>query len=335
MKSASCPKLDERSLGLAVLLAWAQLGVMAELQAAHSIEALTSAYEDVNNGRVFVVAHRGCWSAAPENSIASLEACIRMGVESVEIDVQLTRDREPIVFHDTTLHRMTTAQGYIADRTLSELQEVRLVERDGSIALSRFRPLVTKHRIPGLRAFLEAARGRIMINLELKSNHRYGIEDTFRAATDLVREMNMAEHIFWKIPPPARGGGSADGRADEVARRMSIEELKYAMPMIWQSERGLEEQRNDFRGLNIKAFELIGQDLGAWPIGPDGRIVGADVNRYMGVAVASRWSAGLSDELALVDPDAAWGKLLELGFDLIMTDRPEQLILYLEEQGIR
>ena len=116
---------------------------------------------------------------------------------------------------------------------------------------------------------------------------------------------------------------------------MRIEGLKYTMPIIWQSERGFGEQLDDFSGLNTRAFELIGQDLGAWPIGPDGRIVGADVNRYMGVAVVPKWSAGLSDELALVDPDAAWGKLLELGFDLIMTDRPEQLVLYLEERGLR
>ena len=335
MKAVPIVQPSVRTAGLFILCGLAIVTPTHEAKGAHTIETLTAAYEEVDNGLVFIVAHRGCWASEPENSIASLQACIRLGIEAVEIDVQLTRDREAVVFHDTTLNRMTPSWGYVADHTLAELQTLPLFERDGMSTLAHFRPLPTKHRIPSLRDYLNAARGRIMINLEIKTNHRYGFEETFHTAAELAREMGLLDHVFWKIMPPARGVTGTDARADAVARTLEIDELPYVMPMVWQSERQFERQLEDFEGLGIKGYELIAQDVDRWTIGEDGRIVGSDVYRYMGIAVGARWSAGLSDDVALVDPDAAWGTLLDLGFDLIMTDRPEQLMLYLEERKLR
>lgn len=299
------------------------------------IDVLNRHYEIYDKGPVFVVAHRGCWSAAPENSIASIEACIKMGVEVVEIDVQLTKDGELIVFHDTTVDRMTTDWGYVGDKTLAELKTLTLYERDGSSTYLPKHRFLTHHSIPTLAELFEAARGHLMINLEIKSNHRSGFDETYAAAVALATDMGMQNHILWKIPAAKRGVGGADIPATKKVNALKPKAKPYLMPIVWESERDFKTQMSDFDQSAIHGFEVVAQNVDYWPTREDGRIIGADQYRYMGIAVLPRWSAGLSDELALRDADAAWGKLIELGMDLIMTDRPEQLINYLEQQGLR
>ena len=52
-----------------------------------------------------LLAHRGWASRYPENSRAGIEAALRAGVPSVEIDVQLSGDGVPMVIHDAGLER--------------------------------------------------------------------------------------------------------------------------------------------------------------------------------------------------------------------------------------
>ena len=55
--------------------------------------------------RPWVVAHRGYRGLYPENTFAAFEGAIAAGADMVELDVCLTRDRVPVVIHDTTLYR--------------------------------------------------------------------------------------------------------------------------------------------------------------------------------------------------------------------------------------
>lgn len=64
-------------------------------------------------GRLLIGGHRGCSCEAPENSIAAMEEGIRRGADYLEIDVQLTRDKVPVVFHDTRLEQRTALSGYV------------------------------------------------------------------------------------------------------------------------------------------------------------------------------------------------------------------------------
>ena len=55
-----------------------------------------------NNNSVLVVAHRGDWRYAPENSLAAIENVIKMGCDVVEIDIQKTKDGHLILMHDNS-----------------------------------------------------------------------------------------------------------------------------------------------------------------------------------------------------------------------------------------
>ena len=100
-------------------------------------------------------AHRGLHDAvAPENSMAAFDRAVAAGV-GVELDVQLTSDGVPVVFHDWTLDRMCGVSGRIGQKTFAELQELRL----GG----------TGERIPALQAVLERVDGRVPLLVEIKS----------------------------------------------------------------------------------------------------------------------------------------------------------------------
>lgn len=53
--------------------------------------------------KVLVVAHRGNWSIAPENSLAAIDSAIQMKVDIVEIDIRKTKDGELVLMHDDTV----------------------------------------------------------------------------------------------------------------------------------------------------------------------------------------------------------------------------------------
>ncbi|MCA9516048.1 MAG: glycerophosphodiester phosphodiesterase [Myxococcales bacterium] len=60
-----------------------------------------------------LIAHRGASADAPENTLAAFRRALDDGADGVEMDVRLTRDGVPVVFHDDDLARLTGAAGPI------------------------------------------------------------------------------------------------------------------------------------------------------------------------------------------------------------------------------
>lgn len=57
------------------------------------------------------IAHRGASAYAPENTMAAFEKAVKMGATWIEMDVMLSHDGEPFVFHDDQLERTTNGRG--------------------------------------------------------------------------------------------------------------------------------------------------------------------------------------------------------------------------------
>jgi glycerophosphoryl diester phosphodiesterase len=103
------------------------------------------------------VAHRGLHTAQRgivENTLPAALAAVEHGF-SIEVDLQLSRDGEVIVFHDDTLERLTTGTGRVAARTAAELADIPFK--------------VGTARIPTLAELLDTVAGRVPLVLELKS----------------------------------------------------------------------------------------------------------------------------------------------------------------------
>jgi glycerophosphoryl diester phosphodiesterase len=71
-----------------------------------------------------VIGHRGAKAYAPENTLESIETAVSIGVEWVELDVKLTRDGVPIIFHDETLDRTTNGSGPVALMNYEDVKQL-------------------------------------------------------------------------------------------------------------------------------------------------------------------------------------------------------------------
>lgn len=101
-------------------------------------------------------AHRGLHdnkTNAPENSLMAFELAIQQGY-GIELDVQLTRDNIPVVFHDYNLKRVCGIDGIVKDFTFKELHKYKLYH--------------SNERIPKLEDVLALINGRVPIIIELK-----------------------------------------------------------------------------------------------------------------------------------------------------------------------
>ncbi len=101
-------------------------------------------------------AHRGLHdnkTDAPENSMTAFKKAVEAGF-GIELDVQLSRDRVPVVFHDFTLKRICGVEGKVADYTYEELQQFSLCG--------------TGEKIPKFEDFLKMVDGRVPLIVEYK-----------------------------------------------------------------------------------------------------------------------------------------------------------------------
>lgn len=71
-----------------------------------------------------MIGHRGAPKYAPENTLASFKNAAHLGLNWVEFDVQLTKDKELVIFHDDTLERTSNGSGLVIDHTLKEIQRL-------------------------------------------------------------------------------------------------------------------------------------------------------------------------------------------------------------------
>jgi len=67
-----------------------------------------------------VAAHRGDWRNAPENSLQVYKLAMSAGVDTIEVDLKVSKDSVLVILHDQTLNRSTTGKGKLSDYTLAE-----------------------------------------------------------------------------------------------------------------------------------------------------------------------------------------------------------------------
>ncbi|MBN1250124.1 MAG: hypothetical protein JXC32_20840 [Anaerolineae bacterium] len=135
-----------------------------------------------------LVGHRGALAIAPENTMVSFERAWQDGADLIELDVRLSADGHPVVFHDALVDRTTDATGLIHEMTLAEIKQLD--------AGAWFDPQFAGERVPTLAEVLRWAKGRVGLLLELKF-HPYG---AFGAALvpvvlELVTDLGMDDHV--------------------------------------------------------------------------------------------------------------------------------------------
>ena len=138
--------------------------------------------------KTIIWAHRGASHYAPENTMESFELAKKQGARGIELDVQLTSDREIVVFHDDTLERVTDARGAVASRTMAELKKTYVTVNP---------EIYPNAEIPSLREVYDFIRSTdMLINVELKENVMSDSIFIEKIAA-LEKEYNLAERIIY------------------------------------------------------------------------------------------------------------------------------------------
>lgn len=274
-----------------------------------SFEALQAALFDPIDNYVMVVAHRGDWRNAPENSIPSIQNCIDMGVDMVEIDVRLTKDSIPILLHDKTLDRTTTGYGPVNNFTLGEIKQLFLKDKDGN---------TTKEQIPTLKEAMLLSKEKILINLDKIDEiipEVYGV----LKQTGTINQVALGSYL--PLNQMRKLGGTF------------LDSLCY-MPKIKDDSKEITDFLNtyetelDFSVVQIR-FET--EDAPTLEFLDDGEKYNSWI--WVNTITANR-SANHHDDRALTDPEGAYGWLIERGVNMMQTDRPALLLEYLRSKRL-
>ncbi|MUZ65381.1 glycerophosphodiester phosphodiesterase family protein [Agrobacterium vitis] len=259
-----------------------------------------------------VVAHRGVWQEAPENSLLSIQRAIDAGYDVVEVDVRRTLDGEFVLLHDDTLERMAGLRSEPEQLTMEELTSISLRNRDGGLDNA-----LTDQKLPSLRDVFELTRDKIFIHLDIKHRHvipevlayaqKMGIDQQVDFWADLKTEDDLIwikDNIaFHDVPFIARTHLEHDDADEQVELVFCLKPL--ICEVSFKDIAQVEAIRQRFRDAGITLW----------------------VNTLDGVA-----SPGFTDTAALKNPDAIWGRLLRAGFSAVQTDEMEKLRAYIAAQ---
>lgn len=143
-----------------------------------------------------VLAHRGASAIAPENTIAAFLLARTLGADGIELDVQLSRDRVPVVIHDNTVDRTTDGTGRVSSLSVVELKELD-AGRWKSEEYSSERIPTLSEVFDALESWLEPGQRETpcIVNIELKGAgmRSAGLE---LAVVNLIHRRNLRDRII-------------------------------------------------------------------------------------------------------------------------------------------
>ncbi len=131
--------------------------------------------------------HRGAPEAAPENTLSALAAAVELGAHGVEFDVMLSADGKIVLIHDYTLDNTTDGTGPVKDYSLAELKQLD--------AGGWFSDDFAGERISTLQEVIDALDPSVFMNIEIKSESPTtdGLE---QAVVQAIAGNNLYERVI-------------------------------------------------------------------------------------------------------------------------------------------
>ncbi|PKP48865.1 MAG: hypothetical protein CVT95_03955 [Bacteroidetes bacterium HGW-Bacteroidetes-12] len=114
---------------------------------------------------IIITGHRGAGGLAPENTLASIQLALDLGVDRIEIDVQQTKDNKIIVLHDRTLRRTTTGNGFVKNLNYDEILQFS--------AGYKFNKFYVNEKVPTLEQVIDLIDGKVELLIETKYSYMY------------------------------------------------------------------------------------------------------------------------------------------------------------------
>ena len=277
------------------------------------VDMILKRLKNPSENYILAVSHRGDWRYAPENSLPAIQRCIDLGVDVVEIDVRLTKDGHLVAMHDETVNRTTNGKGRVSELTLKEIKSFRLKNACGVRG--------SKIQVPTLEEVMKLAKNKIMVNLDKVEGK------TVREAYDVLKRTGTEKQVIFK------GRETVQSMRDKY--RSLLDSIIY-MPILIDNTRNPEKFVEDYnKDLKPLAYEVTFDSEKS----KNFKQISEMRENGIFVLTIALWEAlvaGHTDESSLLDgPDVSWGWLIANGANGIMTDRPKELLEYLEHRGLR
>ncbi|KAB7766390.1 glycerophosphodiester phosphodiesterase family protein [Xanthomonas maliensis] len=269
-------------------------------------------------GDTLVVSHRACWKFASENTVDGIAACIARGVDMVEIDVRTSRDGRLLLMHDETVDRTTDGHGAVAELDAAQIAALHVRSQGGGNGST-----VTERHPPTLAEALAMARGRVLVNLDVKAAALDQLLDAVEAAgaqRDVL--LNVPLDVPDAIMQRARKADIAvqvlySQRDATMSPRQALRRAAALRPTVVQV------MFDDPAVLRIAQRELAGR----------ARLFINTMTNDIASGRPMRLSGDYTDQRALQDPAQVWGVLRKDGVSMIQTDEPLALQRYLQAAG--
>jgi glycerophosphoryl diester phosphodiesterase len=137
----------------------------------------------LNNNLPRLIGHRGVKDLEPENTLKSISTAFELGLECVEVDVKISKDKIPLLLHDDSLERTTTGFGLVPNFTFKEINQL-----DAGYFFYKHK---TNIKVPKLSEVLEFVKiKQKYINIELKPNK--GLEEL--NVNKIIEEVNKISY---------------------------------------------------------------------------------------------------------------------------------------------
>lgn len=266
------------------------------------------------HGPPLVVSHRACWKFASENTLDGIAACIARGVDMVEIDVRTTRDGALVLMHDETVDRTTDGHGAVADLTAAQIAALRVRSQGGG----RDSTLTARHP-PTLAQALAVARGKVLVNLDIKAAALDQVIDAVEAA-------GAQRDVLLNVPLDVPAAVLQRARKADIA----VQALYLQRDSALSPEQALRRAAH----LRPAVVQLMFDDpavldIAQRELAPHARLFVNTMTNDIASGRPMRLSANYTDQRALRDPAAVWGGLRKHGVSMIQTDEPLALQRYL------
>lgn len=203
-------------------------------------------------------AHRGCSQRYPENTLLAFEKAISIkNLTGIELDIQLTKDKELVVIHDESVDRTTDGTGFVRDFTLAQLKKLHIYADDN-----------LTQSIPTMDEVFDLLETRmksgLRLNIELK-NSVYPYDGMEEKIVEMVHRRDLQKSVVYstfyarsleklkKLDCDAELG-ILDSKASDCMYKMKGGCGAVALHPFW-------------RGIDLTKEQLAGYTVRAWMSG--------------------------------------------------------------------
>ncbi len=263
-------------------------------------------------GQVLVVAHRGASEDAPEHTTHAYDEALAQGADSLEVDLQRTRDDVLVCLHDDSLERVAGIRAAVRDLTLDELRQIDLGARFNQTHPERARPQFVGARVVTFAELLArqlATAPHVGLHVELKRPAAHGgrMEELVVAA---LTEQGL-------LPATASGTPPILVESFDPA---SLRRLKRLAPSLSTGLLWVEAEAGLAAGQLPDWVDVSGPNLFSVFLHPG----------HVGVVQAE----GREVHVWTADDPQEVNALLDLGVDAIVTNRPAAVRALVAEKGL-